>query len=141
MTIDIEQMRKDMEAGTQGNFTGHNMVHADRGDQMTPHEIGEYVANSVRMGDLSRFLFISGKHDDGGDCDVCHIGNGPHGPANARRIARLPQLEREYLALREAADALAETIHNLQDVCTELNQGRTCNIGNHEVAAYRNATA
>lgn len=100
----IEQIRADREAGTPGPWSGHNMIHADRGNQMTPDEICTYVANSVRMGDLSRFLFVSGKHEDGGDCDVCHTGNGPRGPANTRRIARVPDMETALLAVADLAD-------------------------------------
>ena len=58
---------------------------------MTPDEIGEYVANSVRMSPETRFLFISGQND-GVDVDVCHVGNGPKGPWNAKLIAAAPEL-------------------------------------------------
>lgn len=104
----IDDIKRDREAGTPGPWSGHNMVHADRGDQMTPEEVGEYVANSVRMGESSRFLFVSGKHEDGGCCDVCHTGNGPRGPANTRRIARVPDMEAALLAAVELADASDE---------------------------------
>jgi hypothetical protein len=102
----IDQIKADREEGTPGPWNACNMVHADRGNQMTPDEIGEYVANSVRMGDMSRFLFVSGKHTDGGDCDVCHTGNGPRGTANTRRIARVPDMEAALLAAAELADAV-----------------------------------
>lgn len=75
---------------TPGPWTAHNMVHAE-GRPMTPDEIGEYVANSVRMSPETRFLFISAEQD-GGDVDVCHVGNGPKGPFNARLIAAAPEL-------------------------------------------------
>lgn len=107
----IDQIKADREAGTPGPWKPCNMVHADRGDQMTPEEIGEYVANSVRMGDLSRFLFVSGKHSDGGDCDVCHTGNGPRGPANTRRIARVPDMEAALLA--------AEGLYKALELCLD----------------------
>lgn len=85
-----------LDGYTPGPWSGHNMVH-DEGRQMTPEELGEYVCNSVKMGDLSRFLFVSGKHDDGGDCDVCLTGNGPRGFANTALIAAAPDL-RDHLA-------------------------------------------
>lgn len=100
--IDLEQLKRDRDAGTPGPWTGHNMVHAD-GRPMTPEEIGEYVCNSVKMGEAGRFLFVGGKHEDGGDCDICHTGNGPRGFANTARIARVPDLEAMVL---EQADEL-----------------------------------
>ncbi|WP_041527386.1 hypothetical protein [Paracoccus aminophilus] len=99
--ISTDNLRKLLDAATPGPWTGANMVHADRGDAMTPEEIGEYVCNSVRIGDPAHFLFVSGKHDDGGDADICHTGNGPRGPWNTALIALAPQLAAEVLALRE----------------------------------------
>lgn len=96
-----------LKAATPGPWVGHNMIHADEGRQMTPEEIGEYVCNSVKMGSLDRFLFVSGKHDDGEDADVCHTGNGPRGPANTALIALAPTLA---AALVEAEKALAKVV-------------------------------
>lgn len=96
-------IRDDAEKATPGPWAAYNMVHADRGDQMTPEEIGEYVCGMVKMGDPSRFLFVSGKHDDGGDADICHIGNGQRGPANARLIVALRNALPAILAAAEAA--------------------------------------
>ena len=101
----IERLIAATEGTTPGPWSGHNMVHEDGGRQMTPEEIGEYVCNAVKMGDLTRFLFISGKHDDGGDCDVCHTGNGPRGPANTHFIAAARQLVPEAAAALAAKDA------------------------------------
>lgn len=84
-----------MSAGhTLGRWTAFNMVHAERGDALPPEEIGEYVEKGVRKtgengGSLERFLFISVDGDGG---DICLIGNGPEGPANARLIAAAPEL-------------------------------------------------
>ena len=85
-----------MSKFTKAPWVPHNMTH-EEGRPMTAEEIGEYVTNSVKMGETGRFLFISAKHDDGGNCDVCHIGNGPHGPYNANLIAAAPDM---YEALR-----------------------------------------
>src|SRR5690606_24417669 len=85
------------------------MVHGERGDAMTPEEIGEYVKNSVIVsavlgGSLDRFLFIrAGEGDDARD--VCHVGNGPAGPWNAHLIAAAPDM---LEALRTAVQ-LVET--------------------------------
>jgi len=105
MTI-FNEIERDAKAGTQGDWTGFNMT--CEGRTMTPEEIGEYVRNSVKMGDLSKFLFVSSTHDDGGDCDICHTGNGPKGEANTRRIANVPRYERAIMAAKELADAVGE---------------------------------
>jgi hypothetical protein len=78
---------------TPGPWIACNMIHAERGDQMTPEELGEYVANNVRKtledGGFDHFLFIT---TPGDGPDICHVGNGPRGPANARLIAASPNL-------------------------------------------------
>lgn len=98
----IEQIKADREAGTPGPWSGHNMVGAG-GKPLTPDEIGEYVCNSVKMGKEGQFLFVGGKHEDGGDCDICHTGNGPRGAANTARIARVPDMEAALIAADELA--------------------------------------
>ena len=104
----FDEIKCDIKNGTPGPWLGCNMVH-DEGRPMTPEEIGEYVCNSVKMGEEGRFLFVSGKHDDGGVCDICHTGNGPKGMANTARIARVPDLERIALAAKDLADAVSRT--------------------------------
>ena len=99
--IETEALQALVEHATPGPWTAFNMIHADRGDAMTPEEIGEYVCNSVRKGDLDRFLFVSGKHDDGGTVDICLTGNGPRGPWNTALIAAVPALAAEVLEARE----------------------------------------
>ena len=119
----IERAKEALEGATEGPWTGHNMVHADRGDQMTPEEIGEYVCNAVKMGDLSRFLFVSGKGSDGRDVDVCHTGNGPCGPHNTALITLAPDLARALIREREAADRLAEALEHCLNEMRELIAG------------------
>lgn len=83
-----------MGKSTPGPWIVFNMVHETRGDQMTPEEIGEYVASNVRKtreeGGFDHFLFVTTQED--GAPDICHIGNGPSGPYNARLIAAAPEL-------------------------------------------------
>lgn len=71
-----------------------NMIHSEHGGQMTPEEIGEYVAGCVRKsreeGGFDHFLFVTTAASDGPD--VCHVGNGPRGPFNACLIAAAPDL-------------------------------------------------
>ena len=97
MTYTVEQLEKMLTDATKGPWSGHNMTHAE-GRPMTPKEIGEYVENSVKMGAQDRFLFVSGKHDDGMDCDICHTGNGPRGPANTALILSAPTLATAHIA-------------------------------------------
>lgn len=108
MTDLTAQIEKALEGATPGPWTGHNMVHAD-GSTMTADELGEYVANSVRMSGETRFLFVSGAHPDGGTVDVCHTGNGPRGPHNTALIALAPQMAEAYLSMAarlEKAEAI-----------------------------------
>lgn len=85
----LSELRRAAEGASPGKWAAFNMVHKERGDQMTPEEIGEYVTNSVRKsqsrGDADRFLFITAHPGDG--LDICLVGNGPLGPHNAHFIA------------------------------------------------------
>ncbi len=126
----IEDIKRDRDAGTPGPWSGHNMTH-EEGRAMTPEEIGEYVANSVKMGEEGRFLFVSAKHADGGDCDVCHTGNGPRGMANTARIARVPDMEAALIA----ADELARRVQEQRDGVPMRTDYIT-----KALAAYRAAT-
>ena len=77
---------------TPGPWTVYNMIHAETGERLTPTEIGEYVKNCVSVNtENTDFLFISAEKEDG-PCDVCHVGNGPDGPYNARLMAAAPEL-------------------------------------------------
>lgn len=116
MTHTTEHLEQMLAAATPGPWSGHNMVHADHGGPMTPDEIGEYVSNSVKVGSPDRFLFVSGKHDDGGYADICHTGNGPRGPHNTALIAAAPAITAELIAARrmiEAAQGLVDAVQSL----------------------------
>lgn len=96
-----------MNGHTLGTWNVYNMVHHERGDAMTPEEVGEYVKNCMLKsvedgGTLDRFLFVSTGE---GEPDICHVGNGPRGPANARLIAAAPELleAAEWLIAYETA--------------------------------------
>ena len=99
-----------MRKHTPGNWCAFNMVHAERGDAMTPEEIGEYVKNSVIKsiesgGSADRFLFIS--TDEDGSPDICLIGNGPDGPANAALITAASPM---YAILDELESSFDEQV-------------------------------
>lgn len=93
MTNETKDTARDSkgQGWTKGPWLALNMT-TDGGRQMTPEEIGEYVANSVRIGVLDMFLFVSAKHDDGSAADVCLVGNGTKGPYNANLIAAAPDM-------------------------------------------------
>ena len=105
MTDLINRAKEALDGATPGPWVGCNMTHQDHGGQMTPEELGEYVCNSVKMGDPNRFLFVSANHHDGNDVDVCHTGNGPRGTFNTALIALAPDLARLSIAAGELADA------------------------------------
>lgn len=91
---------------TPGPWKVFNMVHEERGGPMTPEEIGEYVkANVIKSiedgGSADRFLFVSTEGENAPD--ICHVGNGPRGPFNARLIAAAPDLL-EALQLLQGQD-------------------------------------
>lgn len=88
----IDAIKADRKAGTDGPWVALNMTNADSGGPMTAEDMGEYVKNSFKLGTPERFLFVKGE-----GFDVCLVGNGPKGPNNARRIARLPDLEAAFL--------------------------------------------
>lgn len=117
---------------TKGEWQAFNMVHADRGDAMTPEEIGEYVKNSVLKsiadgGSADRFLFISTGEE--GAPDICLVGNGPNGPANAKLIAAAPELLKEC----------EKQVVWLKHVLTVYGVPETIKIGVEQSIKYLNA--
>ncbi|MCP5082661.1 MAG: hypothetical protein GY948_13320, partial [Alphaproteobacteria bacterium] len=95
---------------SEGPWKAAYMTHADTGEPMTPAQIGEYVKNSViktaETSGHTRFLFVY-TEDELGTVDICHVGNGPKGPANAQLIAQAPDLKKENEALLRAASEFA----------------------------------
>ena len=106
----IAELEQIHEAASAPPWTAFRLVHHRRHDDMSPSEVGEYVKNSViKSGDESgsmQFLAVRVDKSDG-PADVCHVGNGPTSPANARCIAALhnafPALIAEVRAGRERA--------------------------------------
>ena len=90
----INAIRERLNRASKGPWTACRMTHEDRGDDLTPAELGEYVQNSVvkSAGESgsNAFLFVSVEKTDGKSADVCHVGNGPTSPANADFIAHAP---------------------------------------------------
>lgn len=104
-----------MSAHTPGPWFVFNMVHEKNGRPLTPEELGEYVTNNIRKsiedgGSATRFLFVT--QAGAGVPDICHVGNGPAGPANAHLIASAPEL---YEALERARLDYVNMLENARD--------------------------
>lgn len=97
-----------MSAHSPAPWTAYRMVHEETGEPMTPEQIGEYVCNSVKKSAVESgttdFLIVKVEKEDG-NADVCHVGNGPTSPANARLIAAAPDL---LAALKTLLEDLAD---------------------------------
>ena len=88
---DIEQMKRDREAGTPGPWRleqGTTLIWGDcDADDLTTRGMGYPIAEAHRTKPWSVAPFLDGEPE-----------------ANARRIARAPTLEAEVLRLREALE-------------------------------------
>lgn len=115
----MTELKELAEAASRGVWTACRITHHERGDDLTPEEIGQYTANSVIKSrdesGSSAFLFVSVEKPDG-PADVCLVGNGPTSAANAAYIAAvspdvlltllasLTQKDEEIAALKEVLD-------------------------------------
>ena len=125
---DYSELIRLAEAATPGPWIGLNMVNLD-GSAMSADDIGEYVKNCVKKTAMEqavkddRFLFISTNGED--QPDICHVGNGPMGPANAAFIAAAnPQVVLALIARvkeLEAALRLAEKSEHDHMNCDECD--------------------
>lgn len=90
--IDINELRADIEVGTPGKWMA------------APYSsvVGAPIVSSPTGRSIGQVTYF----DLGGNFS----GHDRESDANARRIARLPQLEREYLAMREALND-ANAVH------------------------------
>lgn len=95
--INTEELRADIEAGTPGDWIA------------APYSsvVGAPIASSQNGRSIGQVTYfnLGGKFS----------GQDRESDANARRIARLPQLEREYLAMREALEFYAKHHANPND--------------------------
>lgn len=112
---------------TPGPWTACRMVHQQTGEDMTPEQVGEYVANSViksaAVSGSMAFLFVSCEKEDG-PADVCHVGNGPTSPANAKLIAAAPDLLAALKELMEDPDYQVAVGGNPSAVAAMLARAR-----------------
>ena len=111
---------KSASAGhTPTPWMAANMIHGERGDAMTPEELGAYVTASVRKsiengGSAERFLIITTEGEKAPD--ICHVGNGPRGPANAAYIVRAVNAHAELV---EATIEQSLMIERAQEIITQ----------------------
>jgi hypothetical protein len=104
----IDDIKRDREAGTPGPWRIHVLTSVD------PN--GDEWETDVEV-ETSSGKYIHG-HDLGYGCGVDNEVR-----TNARRIARLPDLEAKYIALKEAADGLAEAVKAATDYASDASNG------------------
>lgn len=115
MTSLIDQIKADLEAGTPGRWSA---------------SFGSLIrVNAMR--DKTKPVVVAGVHKVG-----CKGGE-PYGDAkaNARRIARLPDLEAAYIREREAAEELAAALTDNPDGLVGIDTDRV----HAALTAYRAA--
>lgn len=90
--INIEELRADIEAGTSGDWVA------------APYSsvAGAPIVSSPNGRSIGKVTYFN----LGGE----FRGHDRESDANRRRIARLPQLEREYLAMREALEGAEKAL-------------------------------
>jgi hypothetical protein len=108
------------QQATAAPWTAYRMTHEDRGDALTPEELGEYVKNSVLKSaaesGTTDFLFV-GCEKPTGPADVCHVGNGPTSPANAQFIASSRTLLPRALATIALVEAARDDAEGRYAAC------------------------
>lgn len=78
--IDEQKLRELAEAATPGVW--ENCI-LDRDLENIP----AYVNDCIKASPGDEFYFVVGKHPDGGDADLCHVGNGLKSGDNSAYIA------------------------------------------------------
>ena len=99
---DIEEMKRDREAGTPGPWWLHGEMIFGPDDPAVPWEVAEAKADCGH-----------------GGCQT---------EPNARRIARVPTLEAEVLRLREALEECEEYFDNRADAGQPVGSGPIPNV-------------
>jgi len=114
--ISFDEIERDAKAGTPGDW------------ERTPNGMGKGLSEFSIQGHGRRGICSTGGYEDGKD------GTFEENKANARRIARLPDLERIALAANELADSvdsLLEYMRGHDDGCGKTSAALT---------AFREAT-
>ena len=68
------------------------------------NDVPSYVDECIKASPGADFYFVMGRHPDGGEADICHVGNGPSAAALSAYIAAANPAV--ILALLECVDAL-----------------------------------
>jgi hypothetical protein len=96
-------------------------------------EIPAYVGQCISTSGGENFYFISATDPQRGGVDIAHVGNGPAGEANARRIVQcVNNFDALIAALGQASFALRELLPNDPDakftldiIAAALNQAES----------------
>lgn len=76
-------------------------------------DVPAYVEKCIDASPGQDFYFVLGQHPEGGEADICHVGNGPSAEALATYIASAnPSV---ILALLECVDALKDMLSEVED--------------------------
>ena len=100
------EAKRIADAATEGPWFGGYMAQADSPAPLSPDEVGQYVAATIRLSAETsgheRFYFLRAQKPDG-PADVCLTGNGPTSLENAAFTAHA----------RTAVPALAAAVEEL----------------------------
>ena len=72
------------------------------------NDVPSYVDECIKASPGADFYFVMGRHPDGGEADICHVGNGPSAAALSAYIAAANPAT--IMALLECVDALEEMV-------------------------------
>ena len=76
-------------------------------------DVPAYVEKCIDASPGQDFYFVLGQHPEGGEADICHVGNGPSAEAIATYIAAAnPSV---ILTLLECVDALKDMLSEVED--------------------------
>jgi len=120
--IDLDEMKRDMEAGTKGPWSFMRSTQKDV--KLTGGSV-----HMVGFGDSTPYAFVSGL-----DVDAPN-----EGTSNARRIARVPDMEAAIIAQAATIEALRAReakADELAEQCADLG-GANIDAIRNALAAYR----
>lgn len=78
------------------------------------NDVPSYVDECIKASPGADFYFVMGRHPDGGEADICHVGNGPSAAALSAYIAAANPAT--IMALLECVDALRLVMDDEQQI-------------------------
>lgn len=153
--LDLDALEALFARASAGEWTAYRMTTADGFEaDLRPHEIGEYVKNSVTKSwtesGSRQFLAVVVQKADG-PADVCLVGNGPTSPANAKFIeaahnafGELLARARRLAAIETAARVRLAADHDPECLAVQVDDALAplgaCSCGHDALAAALNIT-